>query len=182
MNINSNNMKWFSGYSLMNRLFSQKNGNKAGTSNQAGANISGGVKYKHSNLYYDENGVPWHSKEEADRCIKGTNGNWKKIVSVSDEVKAELAEVVKQDFIATNGWGKPDGSKKPDVINKYLNTIPSTQRNSAAWTLQRMAGDYATRMEKLVRENNPGWKPGDAFDTSILDQLDGTLGGVDFKA
>jgi len=23
---------------------------------------------------------------------------------------------------------------------------------------------------------------GDAFDTSILDQLDGTLGGVDFKA
>ena len=182
MNISSNNMKWFSGYSLMNRLFSQKSGNKAGVSNQMGADISGGVKYKHSNLYYDENGVPWHSKEEADRCIKGTNGNWKKIVSVSDEVKAELAEVVKQDFITTNGWGKPDGSKQPDVINKYLNTIPSTQRNSVAWTLQRMAGDYATRMEKLVRENNPGWKPGDAFDTSILDQLDGTLGGVDFKA
>ena len=90
MNINSNNMKWFSGYSLMNRLFSQKGGNKTGVSNQAGANVSGGVKYKHSNLYYDENGVPWHSKEEADRCIKGTNGSWKKIVSVSDEVKAEL--------------------------------------------------------------------------------------------
>lgn len=33
MNISSNNMKWFSGYSLMNRLFSQKNGNKAGVSN-----------------------------------------------------------------------------------------------------------------------------------------------------
>ncbi len=27
-------------------------------------------------------------------------------------------------------------------INKYLNTIPSEQRNSVAWTLQRMAGDY----------------------------------------
>ena len=182
MNISSNNMKWFSGYSLMNRLLSQKNGNKTSTSSQMGAAISGGVKYRHSNQYYNEDGVPFHSKEEADRCIKGTNGNWKKIVSVSDEVKAELAEVVKQDFIATNGWGKPDGSKKPDVINKYLSTIPSTQRNSVAWTLQRMAGDYATRMEKLVRENNPGWKPGDAFDTSILDQLDGTLGGVDFRA
>ena len=44
----------------MNRLFSQKNGNKAGISNQTGVNVSGGVKYKHSNLYYDENGVPWH--------------------------------------------------------------------------------------------------------------------------
>ena len=50
MNINSNNMKWFSGYSLMNRLFSQKNGNKTSTSNQMGAAISGGVKHKHSNL------------------------------------------------------------------------------------------------------------------------------------
>jgi len=45
-----------------------------------------------------------------------------------------------------------------------------------------MAGDYATRMKKLVRENNPGWKPGDAFNNNILNQLDGALGGVDFKA
>lgn len=45
-----------------------------------------------------------------------------------------------------------------------------------------MAGDYATRMKKIVRENNPGWKSGDVFDTSLLDQLDGTLSGADFKA
>jgi hypothetical protein len=45
-----------------------------------------------------------------------------------------------------------------------------------------MAGDYASRMETLVKENNPNWKPGDAFDTRILDKLDNTLGGVDFKA
>lgn len=112
MNINRNNMSF-----LMNRLFSQMNRNKDGISSRANSNINAGVKYKHSYLYYDENGVPFHSKEEADRCIKGTNGNWKKIVSVSDEAKAELAEVVKQDFISTNGMGKPEGSKKPDVIN-----------------------------------------------------------------
>ena len=40
MNISSNNMKWLSGYSLVNRLFSQKNGNKAGISNQTGVNVS----------------------------------------------------------------------------------------------------------------------------------------------
>ena len=45
-----------------------------------------------------------------------------------------------------------------------------------------MAGDYATKLANLVKEKNPGWKPGDSFDTSILDQLDGILGGVDFKA
>ena len=181
MNISSNNLRGFSQYSLLNKLFSQKNGNKTSTSNQMGAAISEGVKHKHSNLYYDENGIPWMSKEQADRCITGRS-DWKKIVSVLDEVKAELAEVVKQDFISTNGQSIPEGTRRNDVINTYLNSLPSKQRSSASWTLQHMAGDYATRMEKLVRENNPGWKPGNAFDTSILDQLDGTLGGVDFRA
>ena len=101
---------------------------------------------------------------------------------VSEQVKADLAEVVKQDFISTNGKGIPEGSKRHDVVNKYLSTISAKECASASWTLIKMAGDYATRMEKLVRENNPGWKPGDAFDTSILNQLDGTLGGVDFRA
>ena len=107
----------------------------------------------------------------------------KKIVSVSDDVKAALEEIVKQDFISTNGWGIPEGSKRNDVINKYIRTISSPDtRASACWTLQRMAGDYASRLEALVRKNNPGWTPGAAFDTSILDQLDGTLGWADFKA
>ena len=181
MNISSNNMRGFSQYSLLNKLFSQKNGNKTSTSNQMGAAISGGVKHKHSNLYYDENGIPWMSKEQADRCISGRS-DWKKIVSVSDEVKTERAEVVKQDFISTNGKSIPEGTRRNDVINKYLNTLPSKQRSSASWTLDRMAGDYGSRLEALVKQNNPGWKPGDAFDTSILDQLDGTLGGVDFRA
>jgi hypothetical protein len=31
---------------------------------------------------------------------------------VSDEVKADLAEVVKQDFISTNGKGIPEGTRR----------------------------------------------------------------------
>ena len=129
--------------------------------------------------YYNKDGVPFLSKEQADRCINGKD--WKKIVSVSDKVKSDLEKVVKQDFISSNGAYIPEESKRHDVIKQYLNTIPSEQRNSASWTLSRMAGDYASRMETLVKKNNPGWKPGDAFDTSILDQMDDTLGGLDFK-
>ena len=62
MNISSNSMNGLSQYSLLNKLLSQKNGNKTSTSNQKGAAIIGGVKHKHSNLYYDENGIPWISK------------------------------------------------------------------------------------------------------------------------
>ena len=78
MNISSNNMRGLLQYSLLNKLFSQKNGKKTSTSNQMGAAISGGVKYKHSNMYYDENGIPWMSKEQADRCITGRS-DWKKL-------------------------------------------------------------------------------------------------------
>ena len=67
------------------------------------------------------------------------------------------------------------------IMRKIYGRIPSEQRNSASWTLSRMAGDYASRMETLVKKNNPGWKPGDAFDTSILNQMDDTLCGLDFK-
>ena len=179
MNININNMKWISQNSLMNKLLSQTSGRTADVPKQV-KNFSGGVKYRHSNMYYDENGIPWRSKEEAERCITGRS-DWRKIVSVSDEVKADIAEVVKQDFISTNGLGIPEGTRRNDVINKYLSTIAPKNCASACWTLDNMAGDYATKLANLVRENNPGWKPGDAFDTSILDQLDGHLGGVDFK-
>ena len=181
MNINGNNMKWLSQNSLINKLFSQTSGSKAGIPKPTGINFSGNVKYRNSNMYYDENGIPWRSKEEAERCITGRS-DWRKIVSVSDKVKTDLAEVVKHDFISTNGKGIPEGTRRNDVINKYLSTLPSKQRSSASWTLDRMAGDYGSRLEALVKKNNPNWKPGDAFDTSILDQLDGTLGGVDFRA
>ena len=179
MDINRNYLKWFTQDSLSSKLFSQADISKSGVFGQVNLSV-GGVKYRVSSMYYDENGVPWHSKEEANQCITGMD--WKKIVSVSEQVKLDLAEVVKQDFINTNGWGIPERSKRHDVINKYLGTLPSTQRSSASWTLSRMAGDYGRRLEELVRKNKPNWKPGDAFDTSILDQLDGTLGGVDFKA
>ena len=181
MNINGNNMKWLSQNSLINKLFSQTSGSKAGIPKPTGINFSGNVKYRNSNMYYDENGIPWRSNEEAERCITGRS-DWRKIVSVSDKVKTDLAEVVKRDFISTNGLGIPEGTKRNDVINKYLSTIAPKDCASVCWTLDNMAGDYATKLANLVKEKNPGWKPGDSFDTSILDQLDGILGGVDFKA
>ena len=111
----------------------------------------------------------------------GGGSDWKKIISVSDDVKQQLEDVVKKDFIATNGKAIPDGSKRNDVIIKYLGTISADKRSPASWTLGKMAGDYASRLEALIKENNPNWKPGNAFDTSILDQLNGTLGGLDIR-
>lgn len=176
MNVNINNTKLFSQSLSGNKFFSQENA----VYKQTGvAIVDSGCRYRNNNYYYNKDGVPFLSKEQADRCINGKD--WKKIVSVSDKVKVDLENVVKQDFISSNGAYIPEESKRHDVIKQYLNTIPSEQRSSASWTLSRMAGDYASRIETLVKKNNPGWKPGETFDTSILEQMNGTLGGVDFK-
>lgn len=153
MNVNGNSTRWFL-QSSMSKFFSQKNLNKSDISGQTATNPNSGVKYKHSYLYYNENGVPCFSKEQAERCLKGRT-DCRNIVSVSEQVKADLAEVVKQDFVSTNGWGIPEGSKRHDVVNNYLSTLPAKQCASASWTLIKMAGDYAERLQALVRENNP---------------------------
>lgn len=176
MNVNINNKNLFSQSLLINKFFFQKNFSHKQTGITT---LDSGCQYRNNNYYYNKDGVPFLSKEQADRCINGKD--WKKIVSVSDNVKSDLEKVVKQDFISSNGAYIPEESKRHDVIKQYLNTIPSEQRNSASWTLSRMAGDYASRMETLVKKNNPGWKPGDAFDTSILNQMEDTLCGLDFK-
>lgn len=160
MNVNINNKNLFSQSLLINKFFFQKNSSHKQTGITT---VDSGCQYRNNNYYYNKDGVPFLSKEQADRCINGKD--WKKIVSVSDKVKSDLEKVVKQDFISSNGAYIPEESKRHDVIKQYLNTIPSEQRNSASWTLSRMAGDYASRMETLVKKNNPGWKPGDAFDT-----------------
>ena len=81
MNINFTNSKLFSQYNLMSQLFGGKGKH---TDMTGAANVP---KYRPSFLYYDDNGIAWHSKEEAERCINGKD--WKKIVPVSEQVKAE---------------------------------------------------------------------------------------------
>ncbi len=118
---------------------------------QVGANVSGGVKYKHSYLYYNEDGVPCFSKEHAERCLKGRS-DYKKIVPVSEQVKADLAEVVKQDFISTNGKGIPEGSKRHDVVNKSLSTISAKECASASGQNRELVERYLT-MKTVAKPN-----------------------------
>lgn len=139
MNININNTNSFLQSSLFRKLFSHGKGS-----------VNSGCQYRNSNYYYNKDGVPFFSKEQANRCINGKD--WKKIVSVSDRVKSDLEKVVKQDFISSNGAYIPEESKRHDVIKQYLSTIPSEQRNSASWTLNKMAGIMLQKWRHWLRK------------------------------
>lgn len=68
MNININNMNLFSQNALLCKLFSMGNGASGQKGVPAG---SYGVQHRNSSYYYNEDGVPFFSKEQADRCING---------------------------------------------------------------------------------------------------------------
>ena len=93
MNVNINNKNLFSQSLLINKFFFQKNSSHKQTGITT---VDSGCQYRNNNYYYNKDGVPFLSKEQADRCINGKD--WKKIVSVSDKVKSDLEKVVKQDF------------------------------------------------------------------------------------
>ena len=174
MNIGGSNNNFISQYNLMSKIFPQMK-----IIRPNGSNIIDEFAKSATSEFNPDDMVNTHGMKG---MYIGGGRDWKKIVSVSDDVKQRLEDVVKRDFISTNGRAIPEGSKRNDVIIKYLGTIPAENRSPASWTLGRMAGDYASRLEALVTENNTNWKPGDAFDTSILEKLNGTIGGLDIKA
>lgn len=112
MNVNINNKNLFSQSLLINKFFFQKNFSHKQTGITT---VDSGCQYRNNNYYYNKDGVPFLSKDQADRCINGKD--WKKIVSVSDKVKSDLEKVVKQDFISSNGAYIPEESKRHDVIH-----------------------------------------------------------------
>ena len=44
-------------------------------------------------------------------------------------------------------------------------------RLSGTWTLEQYEGQYRSAMYAAVKSANPNWKPGQAFDTGILDNF-----------
>lgn len=93
--------------------------------------------------------------------------NWRKQVDVSDDVMAKIENLAKSEFI--NNKGMTDGEELSRIIRSYILTIPEDDRLSASYTLSKAFQEKSQEYVDKVRENNPGWKHGDPFDTSLLD-------------
>ena len=66
MNVNINNKNLFSQSLLINKFFFQKNSSHKQTGITT---VDSGCQYRNNNYYYNKDGVPFLSKEQADRCI-----------------------------------------------------------------------------------------------------------------
>ena len=58
-----------------------------------------------------------------------------------------------------------------DIFKDYQLSVSKDKRLSGTWTLEQYEGQYRAAMYAAVKSANPNWKPGQAFDTSILDNV-----------
>ena len=61
--------------------------------------------------------------------------------------------------------------KLTNIFKDYQLSVSKDKRLSGTWTLEQYEGQYRAAMYAAVKSANPNWKPGQAFDTGILDNV-----------
>ena len=83
----------------------------------------------------------------------------------------KMFDNVKKEFIQENGVSNGDTTKRSDIFKDYQLSVNKDKRLSGTWTLEQYEGQYRSAMYVAVKAANPNWKPGQKFDTSILDNV-----------
>lgn len=92
-----------------------------------------------------------------------------KIVDVSSDIKDELVGLAKKVFL--ENYGMNDGEEMSATMKKYIYSAPESERANVAWTVNQIWLEEYGRIENLVKESIPGWKPGQAFDRNAVNEL-----------
>ena len=85
--------------------------------------------------------------------------------------RQKMFDNVKREFIQENGLSNGDTTKRSDIFKDYQLSVSKDKRLSGTWTLEQYEGQYRAAMYAAVKSANPNWKPGQKFDTSILDNV-----------
>ena len=78
---------------------------------------------------------------------------------------------VKREFIQENGISNGDTTKRSKIFREYQLSVKKEDRAKGTWTLQQYESKYRSAMYAAVKAVNPDWKPGQPFDSSILDSV-----------
>ena len=94
-----------------------------------------------------------------------------KLTNVSEDHRQKMFDNVKREFIQEKGLSNGDTTKRSDIFKDYQLSVSKDKRLSGTWTLEQYEGQYRAAMYAAVKSANPNWKPGQAFDASILDNV-----------
>ena len=107
---------------------------------------------------FDSDGDLLNSNGVAGMDVTGKGTSWQKLTNISEDHRQKMFD---------NG----DTTKRSDIFKDYQLSVSKDKRLSGTWTLEQYEGQYRAAMYAAVKSANPNWKPGQAFDTSILDNV-----------
>lgn len=106
--------------------------------------------------------------------VTGRNGDYKKIIPVSDEMKEHVLYDVKNAYYKYNGMSG-DNEAEWDAYyrknNEYYKTLKVEDRLSACWTLNQLHQEISHRVTSAVKSQIPGWQAGNPIPHEMLDKI-----------
>lgn len=120
---------------------------------------------------FDSDGNLLNSNGIAGMDATGKGTSWQKLTSVSDKYKQKMFDMVKSGFINENGVANGDTTKRSDVFTEYQKSLKTEDRLAGTWSLEQYEKQYHSALYQAVKARDPAWKPGQSFDTSVLDNI-----------
>ena len=180
------------------QLFSRMNGNRTNTNKPFGNTpISRRSSVGGRNTLEDFlSGHRKNSYGVEGMCVTGRS-DYKKIITVSDEMKQHVLEDVKRAYYKYNGMSG-DNEAEWDAYyrknNEYYKTLRKEDRLSACWTLNQLHLGVSKKVTAAIKAEVPGWTAGKPIPEGLLDKIfadesitsmvsgkSGTTEGLDIK-
>ncbi len=180
------------------QLFSRMNGNRTNVNKPFG-NTPISIRSSAGGRNTLEDFLSGHRKNSygvEGMCVTGRS-DYKKIISVSDEMKQHVLEDVKMGYYKYNGMSG-DNEAEWDAYyrknNEYYKTLKKEDRLSACWTLNQLHLGISKKVTAAIKAEVPGWTAGKPIPEGLLDKIfadesitsmvsgkSGTTEGLDIK-
>lgn len=93
------------------------------------------------------------------------------IIDISETARQDMFDNTKREFIEEYGVANGDTTKRSDVFRRYQLSEKIENRLKGTWTLGQYERMYNRAFVEAVKEADPSWKPGKAFDTNLLKDI-----------
>ncbi len=155
---------------FMNNFSSFNNGKKNYSS--ASGNSKKSVGYHRNTLEDLLTGHYKNSYGVEGMCVTGRS-DYKKIVSISDEMKQYLYDETKKAYYERNGMSGNDADMDAfwDKIHEYIKATDKDDRLSVTWTINQFGLSLSNKVVAGIKERDPKWEAGQPVSKDILDEI-----------
>ncbi len=127
------------------------------------------IKNMMRNFDADGNLLNSHGVAGMDATGKGTSQH--QLISVSEEYRQKMFDLVKKEFIRENGVANGDTTDRTSVFTEYQQSLKVEDRLKGTWSLEQYEKQYWSAFYHAAKANDPNWLPGRPLDPSVLNSI-----------